>query len=182
MAENDRDTIAQWYAMSAPYHKEFEAQRLLESNGVPNFLPLQYRIITSPAGKKTRRLVPVVSNLLFAYAPRTLLQDIKSGAPFLQYHTRQENGRNVPIVVPQEQMQQFMAVCNTHNDRLIYMQPDEINLDRGTRVRVIGGPFDGVEGIFVKVKGARSKRVVVLIPGVTAVATAEIEPQYIEVL
>lgn len=182
MVESDIDTTPMWYAMSAPYRKEFEAQRLLDSKGVRNFLPLQYRIFTTKSGKKVRRLVPVISNLLFAYAPRTLLQDIKTTAPFLQYRTRPENGRNIPIVVPENQMKQFIAVCETYNDRLIYLQPDEINLAKGTRVRVIGGVFDGVEGVFVKVKGARCKRVVVLVNGVTAVATAEIEPEYIEVL
>lgn len=182
MEENDRDETPLWYALSAPYRKEFEAQRLLDSKGVKNFLPLQHRIFTTPKGRKVRRLVPVISNLLFAYAPRTLLQEIKTGVPFLQYRTRQENGRNIPIVVPEEQMRQFIAVCETHNDSLIYLQPDEINLDKGTPVRVIGGVFDGVEGVFVKVKGARSKRVVVFISGVMAVATADIEPQYIEVL
>ena len=64
----------------------------------------------------------------------------------------------------------------------MYLNPDEINIAKGTPVRIIGGTFDGVEGIFVKVKGVRSKRVVVLIDGVTAVATAEIQPEYIEVV
>lgn len=182
MVDVDKDTIPMWYALSAPYRKELEAQRLLEKNEVRNYLPMHYRIFTMKSGKKVRKLVPVISNLLFAYTSKTHLQEIKQGVPFLQYRTRPEGGRNVPIIVPDNQMQQFMAVCETHNERLIYLQPDEINLAKGTRVRVIGGPFDGVEGLFVKVKGARSKRVVVLINGITAVATAEIEPEYIEVV
>ena len=64
---------------------------------------------------------------------------------------------------------------------LIYLEPSMINFAKGTRVRIIGGAFDGVEGCFVKIKGVRSRRVVVEVEGL-AVATAEIEPQYIEII
>ena len=170
-----------WFAMSAPYRNEFKAQRLLDEKGVENFLPLCTKIFTDKDGKKVRKTVPVVTNLLFAYTTRDNIQQIKSRAPFLQYRTRRENGRNIPIIVPDDQMRQFMAVCKTNSDKLIYLQPDEINLAKGTPVRVIGGMFDGVVGTFIKVKGARAKRVVVQIDGI-AVATAEIEPQYIEII
>ena len=79
-------------------------------------------------------------------------------------------------------MQQFISVSRLHNERLIYLTPEEINLAKGTRVRVLGGPFDGVEGAFVKVRGCRSKRVVILIQGILAVAVAEVKPDLIEVI
>ena len=37
-------------------------------------------------------------------------------------------------------------------------------------VRIVGGLFDGQEGVLVRVKGCRSKRVVVMVQGVIAVA------------
>ena len=79
-------------------------------------------------------------------------------------------------------MQQFITVSKTNSEQLIYLRPEEINLKKGTRVRILGGTFDGVEGIFVKIKGIRSRRVVVVIPGITAVVTAEIQPDLIEVI
>ena len=91
-------------------------------------------------------------------------------------------GKNSPIIVPDIQMQQFISVSRLHNERLIYLTPEEINLAKGTRVRVLGGPFDGVEGAFVKVRGCRSKRVVILIQGILAVAVAEVKPDLIEVI
>lgn len=178
--QEDNERI-EWFAMSAPYRNELKAKRFLDEKGVECFLPMQYRIITNRSGKKERKLMPVISNLLFARTSRSYLQEIKTGVHYLQYRTRVENGRNVPIIVPDSQMKQFMAVCETHNEQLIYLAPDEINLAKGTPVRVVGGVFDGVEGVFVKVKGVRSRRVVVQVEGV-AVATAEIEPEYIEVI
>ena len=181
MGNTDVADLPIWCALSAPYRNEFKAQRLLNEKGVENFLPLCTKIITDRNGRKVRKTLPVVSNLLFAYTTRDNMQQIKLRAPFLQYRTRREGARNIPIVVPDSQMRQFMAVSLTNNERLIYLQPDEINLAKGTPVRVIGGIFDGVEGVFIKVKGARAKRVVVQIDGI-AVATAEIEPQYIEIM
>jgi hypothetical protein len=45
-----------------------------------------------------------------------------------------------------------------------------------------GGAFDGTEGYFVKIRGKRSRRVVILIEGITAVALTEISTDFIEVI
>ena len=79
-------------------------------------------------------------------------------------------------------MQQFMAVTQAANDGLTYLRPEEVNISQGTKVRLHGGAFDGTEGIFVKVRGKRNRRVVLLIEGVAAVAMAEISTNFIEVI
>ena len=45
-----------------------------------------------------------------------------------------------------------------------------------------GGDFEGQEGVFLKVKGARDRRVVIAIQGIIAVAMATIHPDLIEVI
>lgn len=171
-----------WFALSAPFNKEFEAQKLLEKHSIENFLPLQYKLVQLCTGKKVKKLVPAVSNLIFARTTKAVLQDIKCGVKYLQYKTRKQSGKNIPIIVPDEQMKLFMAVCGTLNEKLIYLSPDEINIAKGTKVKIIGGTFDGVEGIFMKVSGTRNKRVVVMIEGLTAVATAEISGDLLQVM
>ena len=49
-------------------------------------------------------------------------------------------------------------------------------------MRIHGGQFNGLEGTFVKVKGARDKRVVVEVSGVIVVATCSLKCDLIEVL
>ena len=39
-----------------------------------------------------------------------------------------------------------------------------------------------MEGVLLKVKGKRSKRIVIKIPGIVAIATAYIEPEFIEII
>ena len=99
---------------------------------------------------------------------------------YLQYITDTRSGQK--IIIPDNEMQRFIAVAGTYHEQLLYFRPDELNLSKGTKVRVTGGDFEGQEGIFLKVKGARDRRLVIKIQGVIAVAMASIHPDLIEVI
>lgn len=168
-----------WYAMRATYRREPEAIRLLQQEGVGCFVPMRY-VVRQRRGKKVRELIPVVYNLIFVRGTRTEMYRVKQRILYLQYITDSRSGQK--IVIPEKQMQRFIAVAGTYSDQLLYFHPDEVNLARGARVRVTGGEFEGYEGIFLKVRGARDRRVVIAIPGVIAVAMATIHPSLIEVI
>lgn len=170
-----------WYAMRATYRRSLDAKQFLDKQGIESFIPMRYEIVTQYKQKK-RVFVPVIHNLIFVHTTPSIIKKAKADIAYLQYLTNIEQGKRIPIIVPDFQMKQFIAVAGTYDEQLIYLTPSEINLEKWTKVRVHGGPFDGVEGIFLKVKGGRNKRVVVSILGVTAVATAEIHPDLIEVL
>lgn len=170
-----------WFAMCAPYCKELEAKQLLDSQAIETFVPMCYKVFVKN-GKKKKELVPAVRNLLFVRTSWEVIREVKKRILFLQYMTRPEAGKNIPIIVPDMQMQQFISVSRNYNEHLIYLTPEEINLSKGTRVRILGGPFDGVEGSFLKIKGCRSKRVVIQVQGIVAVAVAEVCPDLIEVI
>ena len=87
---------------------------------------------------------------------------------------------NEPLIVPDKQMNDFIRACS-HSERPLYFSPGELKLEKGTRVRIIGGPLDSCEGVLMKVSGARSKRLVVSIPGTMNVAV-EISPELIEII
>lgn len=169
----------QWYAMRATYRRECEAVRILEENFLNCFIPMRYNWRVKK-GKKVRELVPVVRNLLFVHATSAKLKQIKATLPYLQYITDHRSGEK--IIVPDEQMRRFIAVAGTYSDHLLYFHPEELNLAKGTKVRIIGGDFEGQEGFFIKVKGARDRRVVIAIQGVIAVAMATIHPDLIKVI
>lgn len=171
-----------WFAMSATFGRELKAKTFLESKQVKCFVPMRYEIVKDKTQGKIRKLVPAINNLIFVYTTKERIQALKSVAEYLQYLTKPENGKNVPIIAPEHQMQQFIAVCDTYDDNLVYLSPDEINLEKGTPVKIIGSEFDGIEGTFVKVNKSRKKRVVVMIQGLTAVMIAEFEDGYLQVL
>ena len=81
------------------------------------------------------------------------------------------------IIVPEDQMKNFIAVAGSKQEPVIYLSNDEIKLKKGTKVRITRGAFEGVEGIFMRIKGDR--RVVVSIPDLFSVATAFIPTEFI---
>lgn len=182
MAIMESNVGLEWYAMSATFGRELKAKAFLESKAVQCFIPMRHKVVSDRKQGRVRKLVPAIHNLIFVYTTKERIQALKSVAEYLQYLTRPVNGKNVPIVVPEHQMQQFIAVCSSHNEDLVYLSPDEINIEKGTPVRIVGSSFDGVEGTFVKVDKSRKKRVVVLVQGVAAVMLAEFSDGYLEVL
>ena len=148
--ETDNE-VEVWHAMRATYRRELDAVHLLEKENLGCFVPMQYKV-SIRKGKKVRTLVPVIRNLVFVHARPSDVQRVKSQITYLQYITDTRSGQK--IIIPDHEMQRFIAVAGTYNDHLLYFQPEELNLSKGTRVRITGGDFAGQEGIFLKVKGA----------------------------
>ena len=84
---------------------------------------------------------------------------------------------SVPQYVPDKQMNDFIKVVRTMG-----FKPVDVNIDlrKGDRVRVLTGPFEGVEGIYVRMPNRHEKRVVIKIEGVAAVATMALNASDIE--
>lgn len=170
-----------WFAMSAPYQREMKAKAELEKHSIPCFVPMRMSAVRHRTGKISKELVPAVHNLVFVHSTRELLQQVKQTIPFIQYLTRPYSGKNIPITVPDKEMQQFISVTESYNERLIFLTPEEVHLEKGTPVRIIGGPFDGIEGTFVKVKGCRNRRVVIMARNILGLAL-DVHPDLIQVL
>ena len=172
------DDKKHWFAMRVTYSREVKMKETLESKGIECFIPMRYQTKVI-RGKKAKILKPVIHNLLFAHATKAEMQEVKKDYEYLQYIINREHQK---IIVPDAQMQTFIAVTGTYDDQLIWINPEDLNLKKGTRVRITAGDFEGQEGIFIKVKGARDKRVVIAIQGVIAVAMATLHPSLIEVI
>lgn len=165
--------------MRATYGRNLMAQRLLEVEKIESFVPMRKR--TTKVGRRIKTdLIPVVRDLIFVLGERDTIQEIKGRIPYLHYITRPTEGRNIPIEVPEAQMQQFIAVCNEMDDKAEILAGEEANFEIGERVRVTGGAFKGCEGKLVKIEGKRSKRFVVAIDGVIAVSVSGIKAEDLE--
>ena len=85
-----------------------------------------------------------------------------------------------PIVVSDKAMADFMQISRVMADEALYLQDISAKLQAGQKVRVLEGPFKGVEGTVIRVK--RSRRVVVDFPGLLAIATTFIDPRDLELI
>lgn len=172
----------QWFAMSATFRRELKAKSILEDAGIECFIPMKYMPVTKRNGRRVRELVPAVHNLIFARARQEDIQEVKNDIPYIQWLTRPHEGRNIPIIVPDKDMEHFIKVTQDGNENLIYLRPDEIDLKKGTPIRILGGPFNGIEGTFIKIHGHRNRRVVVMLKGLIGVAMAEVTPDLLEII
>lgn len=171
----------QWFAMRATYKREFTAQEYLQGKGIEVFIPLK-REIKVIRGIKRKVTVPAINSLIFVKAQKEVLQQAKMGVEYLQYITRKAEGKNVPIVVPERQMEQFIRVVQDDTIDKTFLSPSEVNLAVGTKVRVHGGAFDGMEGTLVKIKGKRKKQFFIDIEGLVAVNTVIENVELLEVV
>lgn len=172
----------EWFAMSATFARELKAKSFLEEKGVPCFVAMRYTLVKGRRSVRERKLVPAINNLIFVHTTKTMIQNLKRDVPYLQYLTRPSGGRNIPITVPEQQMQDFIRVSETHDGKLEYLRPEEIEAADGTRVLINGGMFDGVEGVLVRLGKRSRKRVAVMIPGVVAVTISDFTDCYLKTL
>ncbi len=179
VVESANKGTTEWFAMRATYGRNLMAQRLLEAGKIESFVPMRKR--TTKIGRRIKTdLIPVVRDLIFVRGERDAIQEVKQKITYLHYITRPAEGRNTPVVVPEDQMQQFIAVCNEIDDSAEILGGEEANFEIGEQVRITGGAFKGCEGRLVKIEGRRSKRFVVAIEGVIAVSISGIKADDIE--
>ena len=171
-----KEEVKLWFPLRVTYNRELKVKADLDKLGVTNFVPMQYRR-EERNGQMVKRLVPSVHNLIFVqFTPSEMTAYKKSTALPIRYIMNRATHR--PVTVPNDEMENFIRVAGTYEEKLVYLSPDPGDFVKGERVRVIGGPFAGAEGIFIRVKGDR--RVLINIPGVVAVATTFVHPSMIE--
>ncbi|HNX21987.1 MAG TPA: UpxY family transcription antiterminator, partial [Bacteroidales bacterium] len=128
--------------------------------------------------KPVEKLVPAINNYIFVFCTISRVQQLK-----------EEMEEQIPIrflynpltkkpqIIRKKEMEDFILVAGSLDEQLVYLKPGDINLSKGDKVKIIAGPFKGVEGTFIRIKGDR--RVVVTIEGLMAVATTFIHPSLI---
>ena len=181
-----------WYALRVSYSRELKVRDRLNELGVKTFVPMMWRrcpvkpgMTTGNPGMTTgnpsRRLVPAVGNLCFAYSTRAELEDfIRGYGDTSPVHFYWDRTANKPLTVPEKAMNDFIAVSSTLDEDLIYITEITSKLREGQTVKVKEGPFKGIEGKVVRIR--KSRRILVELPGMLAVATTYIQPEYLEII
>ncbi len=172
MAEKE-EPIRNWYALRVFHNRSAEVRARVEQSGGECFVPMQTveRNIGYQTVKVLRRVIP---SLLFVRAAKEYVERIRKDP---KNHTAAycAPGTKEPAVIPDREMNVFIFVTTADSRNL---EPVDPALAKGDRVRVTGGPFKGAEGYIVRVKN--TKRFIVSIEGVAAVATGYIPKNFIE--
>lgn len=158
--------------------KRFNWQYLRDC-GFEVFTPMR-RIILLQSGKRVRKEVPVISDLLFVFSSKSDLDPFIEKTPTLQYRYLKHRYMT-PMTVSDADMRTFIK--GTENlERVIYYTPEEIpDSIIGKPARVIGGPLNGYEGKILSIRGSKVRRLLVELPGIIT-AGVEVNPEFIEIL
>ncbi len=168
-----------WYAMRVTYSRALKARQLFDSSKIENFVPMHYKINTKGA-RKSKELVPVLDNIIFVKASAATIKNSIIGTDFIKFIYNRENIR---LTVPNYQMEDFIKISQYSRQEVLFFTPNELNLREGTPIRIHskGDALDGVEGLFLKVKGKRNKQLVISLNGLIAVA-ASVDIDLIEMI
>lgn len=169
----------QWFALKVS-RKETLAISTLEKAGLRAFCPMVATDITTH-GKKTIVDRPLIPNTLFAYAPFRRLNALKNANPFITYCYKKVDGKYKILQVPTREMEQFIDTSMKMKNDITYFHPEEVELKKGDKVKIVGGIFDGYEGTLLKAKGRAQRMFLVNFEMLGAIGT-HIEPQYIRVI
>lgn len=168
-----------WYPMRVTYGREMKVKGELDRLEIENFVPMTYRVVDTQGGGETdfqRELVPAISNLIFVRSTQERITELKRTNEVLEplrYMLDFTNGDGpVIMTVGEREMENFMRVATKTDDSVMFLDEDTIVGKEGKRVKIMGGAFEGVEGVIRRVK--RCKRVVVEIEGVASVAIAHV--------
>ena len=167
-----------WYALRVSYSRELKVQKALDALGVKTFVPMMWKRCPD---NSDRKLVPAVGNLCFAYSTRTALEDfIRGYGEASPVHFYWDRTANRPLTVPDKAMNDFITVASTLDEDIVYVTEISAKLREGQTVTVKDGPFKGVEGKVVRIR--KSRRILVELPGMLAVATTYIDPVNLEII
>lgn len=177
------DPDKRWYVFRVSYGREDKASDILVEDGTYTYIAKKI-VEKYVRGKRKRYLQTLIPNLLFAYTTDEKAKEYASNKADLSYlsfyynHFRlDDEKKNPPLTISDEEMTRFIqATCNM-NKHLLFVQPFQCHFKGGEQVRVIEGPFAGVEGRVARVSG--QQRVVISLSCIGLISTAYIPTAFL---
>lgn len=174
-----RNDTPQWFVLKVS-HKEQKAQEILEKAGIATFCPYTKVDITI-RGEKTIVQRPLIANTVFAFSSFNKINSLKNTNAFITYCYTKSGSTYKILHVPEQEMDRFIDSATKMQNDIVYYKPNEINLKKGDKVRIVGGLFDGYEGVLLKAKG-RAKRMFLINFEMLGALGTHVEPEYVRLV
>ena len=178
------DPNKSWYVFRASYGREDKASDYLINNGTYTYIAKKY-VERYNRGKLKRYLQTLIPNLLFAYTTKDKAEEYVNNTPELSYLTFYYNHfkftdehKNPPLIISGEEMSRFINVTWNKNKHLLFVRPTQCHFKSGELVKIIDGPFVGVEGKVARISG--QQRVVISLSQIGLISTAYIPTAFIQ--
>ena len=176
----------QWYVLRVSYGRAEKANALLTTKGIETYLPL-HTIYKEMDGKLKKQRIPLLPNFLFAHTKLSILESLLKTSPnlsiitfYYDHFNTKSDGKNPPLVVPTDSMENFIKLTSIDDEHILLIDEIKGTYKQGDYVRIIEGPFKGIDGRVTKITG--QKRVIVELPGLCCVATAYIPKAFLKII
>ena len=171
--------IPQWFVMKVS-RKEQLAVDVMTRAGLRFFFPTVQSDSTLN-GKKVITERPLIPNTIFVYSSFTVINTIKKLNSFITYSYTKDGNSYKILHVPEQEMERFIDAATKMKTDIHYFRPDEVELKKGDRVLIVGGIFDGQEGILLKAKG-RAKRMFLINFEMLGALGTHIAPEFVRII
>ncbi len=179
-----------WYIARA-YHVSPELCSMLDRLPFEYFAPMSEKKMVVK-GKDVKRNVPLALNYVFFHTDdfqflRSMIRDMSRVT--MLYHSPSRDAKSNtkdtqyrPMTANDREMEMFIKAASFYTQGAPLTVPDRKLMMKGDRVRIIDGPFKGVEGTLISQQGKDGGKVVVSIGDLVSVPTLDISPENIQVI
>ncbi len=174
-------SVKAWFVMNMYTKSLAKVEYSLEMSGLKYFVA-RCNKLKKCGGKTLKVRKNIIPGIFFIYATYQEVQCFQSMYDFLGFATYRLNGRRLIMKVPANEMNNFISFVDNCNSEINFFRPDEITLEKGTKVRLTGGDMDGVECYLTRFKGKRKKILAVSIPSLGTFTTVFVQPDFVEII
>ena len=149
-----------WYVFRASYNREVMAANDLIESGIYAYVVQRY-VMTEKDGKRRKTLKSLIPNIVFAYidaqSANKFVKDFNAQrGSFLSFYynhfAKDTYGNNPPLVVPDDEMENFIKATATNSEHLKSVIPEKCRF-LGKEVEIVRGYYKGVRGLVARVAG-----------------------------
>ena len=180
------DPNKSWFVFRATRGREGKASDYLVEDGTYTYIAQKY-VEKYVRGKKKRFLQTLIPNLVFAYTTEEKAEEYVNYTPDLSYlsyyynHFEEDaDKKNPPLTISLKEMERYIKTTCNKNKHLLFVDTSQVHYKSGENVKVVEGPFAGVEGKVARISG--QQRVVISLSKIGLISTAYIPTAFIQSL
>lgn len=172
--------MEEWYALRVFFNKASDISRELNEKGIETYLPMTNEVVETAGGKLVSRQRPLIGSLLFIRSRHDAVKALARNLSGRASVYAKAGNLSEPAPIPESEMTIFRLVTSCDGGPLEFLGGDLSRWSIGELVRVAAGPLKGAVGRICRIKGNR--RLVVVVNGVCAVATAYVPARFLQKL
>lgn len=183
--ETDRNNNPdqKWYVLRCHSMSAAKVCAALDGLEIEWFQPYSEAIVTEN-GRKVKRKVCLMKDYVFVHSTKDRLTELIEGKRIAAwfYYDLCHRVHHEPLFVRDKEMEDFMRVSTEYDRNPQVHRLEDMNLIAGTRIRILNGPFQGVEGTYIQLKRGARKEMVVKLSNFLTVSVKLTSDELVEVL